>query len=452
MKTKLISFRIDPNLDKLWVAIGLNEIEKAEESKKLESSLIRAYQEFINQTSGNLKSLQDDLNCCHEKLNRIKGIYGDEEVLHGIGSGLSLKEQILIVNSLITEVLIKYQPRREQFSSLFKKIQNIFWLLKVPLTEQREFGSIGEDDFSQNRLDRFKKKLDQLESEAHRRKQIAQSYITDIEQFARTTGDEIPASVQEHNKNGFIDDNTIKSLKDDQLKLKTIQSQRTVIIDDLWAQVHHLYNLLGVVIEDRIQKPNDCTLTSISELHNELEFLNEEKAQRIPHVTNDLHKQIKAICSQMRIPKPIISGKSEEEELIFLRKELDKLQSEFVKAEPILKYLTQLEKLKAISKGSGTQSTLTSRERGSSKRMIEEDVKRREAHDSIPKIESLLLQEFLRFREQNGYDFQIEGVDFINNIQQKKNQTHKQPSSIGKSLLKQKLSEMKKNKPEFISK
>ena len=173
---KIITFQIDPNLDKIWNAIGLSQIEKAEESKKLELVLIKSYQQFISDTNYNLEDLKNELINSYNNLENIKNVFGDETEIPIFENNLPIKEQIRIIKENIELINKKYQTRINKFNDLFKEINFFHEKLKIPINERGDFNLIGSKDLTNQRLIKYEEYHSKIENEINQRNKLFLSY------------------------------------------------------------------------------------------------------------------------------------------------------------------------------------------------------------------------------------------------------------------------------------
>lgn len=148
--------------------------------------------------------------------------------------------------------------------------------------------------------------------------------------------------------------------------------------------------------------------------------------------------------------RPKYQGKNVEEEILFLTNKLEELKKDQIYMQPIIEVISQIESYKDLLNKS---SNINPRERGSSRRLLEEDKARRKAREELPRLEKKLLQYLVDFKEQHGYDFEFNGINY-NRTYMNENSTQEENSvrfhrtrqdstvpDIGKQLLMQKINE-----------
>jgi hypothetical protein len=93
-ETKLMSVKIDPNLDRIWKGMGLSPQERTAEIQALDSHLIESYQQFIQQTQDKLEDLQKQLGQAHEEFRDRQRIDGDKSPFPTVRESTPLPGQI----------------------------------------------------------------------------------------------------------------------------------------------------------------------------------------------------------------------------------------------------------------------------------------------------------------------------------------------------------------------
>ena len=463
MNQRLISFKIDPSLDKLWTAMGLTQVEKAEESKKLEQELLKAYQNFIAETTSNCDDLRAELREALLEYQHVQIVFGDNSPQPILNPKTSLRDQVNEVYEMIDEIKYKYQDRIQEFDEIYETLQEQYHILRVSEENQGEFAQVGEEDLTKERLDRFRQMAKNLDHELDQRTKLFDTLATDLTAILNDVQEFPSDKVQEILDEKYIDNESITLLKDTVRKYKNMKENNMEQIQELWTKIEHLYDLLDIKEKDQIQKPQNPSVEAVDTLNLEIQNLQEQADERVPIVAKQLNQQIKDICEDLRMPKkmrPKYTGSNQEEEVLYLKRELKKLQETQIKTQPIIDIISELETLKNTQTQDSKQNSSLSqtKEKGTSRRLTAEEKNRKIAREKIPQLEQKLLKLLVQYREENGYDFEFDGIDInsigtsesgnssINSLspygqlrQQQDMAMLSQKQSLGKALLLQKL-------------
>lgn len=453
-RSKLVSFTIDPNLDRMWRAIGLSQTDRESEVQKLEARLIECYRCFIEEVSVVFEKGRDELRRCQDEYRKKQQVFGDTDHELPINSHLPLTQQIELTKAAIDELVHAYDDRLEEFESVHEHLLELFDELGVD--NRGEFAEIGSDDLSLDRLNRFHRMVKSLEKDKRKRIDLFASLKDRIEELLDELNEDVSAEVREILDTETVTNESIQLLHDTVDVLEDLRTQRLAEMDELNEEIEDLYTALAVDQSDRMEKPTRCTQDALDILKSEVEFLREQKATRLPQVIRGLSNEITRLCEVLKIPprmRPRYTGNRDdpEEEAAFLRKQLDTLRKKQIAAQPIISLISQIETCKDIIAGKA-------QERSGSRRFLEEEREKRKAIEQLPKLEKKLLELLVEFREANGYDFEFNGVNYSKSYNEPTNNNKEEPrrlerrETLGQQLLKQMMTESKAMGSEVASK
>lgn len=452
-RQKLITFKIDPNLDRMWRMIGLNQTERMREIQDIELNLYQTYQNCMAKTSERLEELRQELRESQEEFHRVQKIYNDTTSQLQVNSSLSLQEQIKETKESIQEIYVKYRPRHQELERLFQRLNDLFTRLGLSPEERGEFGEIGNEDFTEERISRFKQRIQTLDDLIEQRENLFASLESRINTLNSELQEEESEDIKEILLQESISDSSLQRLQDEETRLEELKAHRREESEELIKEIQHYYLIFAVDPSDQIETQTDLSENTLNKLRDEVEFLRENRETRIPQVLKGLTREIHNICEQLKIPlrhRPKYQGKNVEEEIIFLTEKLEELKKDQISMQPIIEVISQIETDKDLLSKSSNVST---RERGSSRRLIEEDKARRKAREELPRLEKKLLQYLVEFKEKHGYDFEFNGVNYSrayvndqitdedNNNRTIRNRKESSVPDIGKQLLLQKINE-----------
>lgn len=452
-RQKLITFKIDPNLDRMWRMIGLNQTERMKEIQDIELNLYTAYQNCMAKTSERLEELRQELRETQEEFHRVQKIYSDTTSTLQVNSSLSLQEQIKETKESIKEIYIKYRPRHQEMERLFERLNDLFTRLGLSPEERGEFKEIGNEDLTEERLTRVKQRIRTLDDLIEQRENLFASLESRISTLNDELQEEMTTDIKDIITDESITDSSLQRLQEEETRLEELKRHRQEESDELIKEIQHYYLIFAVDPSDQIETQTDLSEQTLNKLRDEVEFLRENRETRIPQVLKGLTREIHNICEQLKIPlrhRPKYQGKNVEEEIIFLTEKLEELKKDQISMQPIIEVISQIENDKDILNKS---SNVNSRDRNSNRRLLEEEKAKRKAREELPRLEKKLLQYLVKFKEEHGYDFEFNGINYSRayvserngeeEMTNRNNRSRKESSvpDIGKQLLLQKINE-----------
>ncbi|KAH0787423.1 Protein regulator of cytokinesis 1 [Histomonas meleagridis] len=417
MEDSLIKFKIDPSLISTWKAIGYSEEEQVKEIKKLNLVLNQSYQNFIKEATERKEKIK-------EKLSNLQDAYEQRQFAFGENlkcprfSG-SLKHQIKQTKKAIEDLEAKYQTRIQKFNNVQIKIDKLFQKLGFTEEEKDDLAYVGDTDLTKERLQRYYRRISNLKDTKDQNKKLFYSNKKHIIDICDQLNEEIPTDIQQIFENEIFSDSNISILNEALNKLEQTKEERSQQIQELIEQIQYLYVILAIDKNDQIEFPTDLSIDVIKTLKNEVSFLQDQQDSRLPQVAKALRKEIIRLCDDLRVPnrnRPKLKGNTSiEEEVVYLRKKYDELNQQRIKSQPIIELITQIERIKDTLKNKNIISK--TQKISSAKQMIEEERKRRKEIEQLPKLQKKLLQLLYEFRDENGYDFEFNGVKFIDALE-----------------------------------
>ena len=412
-RSKLISFKIDPNLERMWRAIGLSKTDRETEIEKLEDRLIECYKAFVSEVTALFEEKREELRRHQEEYRERQQVFGDKEHPLPVNTSLPFQEQIELTKDAMENLLHAYDERLEEFEKVHGVLSRLFDELGVE--NRGEFAEIGTEDLSLERLKRFNDMVKSLQEDKGKRFGLFESLRKRIEELLDELNEDVSAEVREILDTKTITNESIQLLHDTVDLLEDMRKQRLAEMDDLNEKIEGMYSSLAVDPSDRMQKPMGCTQEALELMKSEVEFLSEQKETRLPQVIRGLNSEIVKLCEQQKIPArmwPRYQGSKDdpEEEAVWLRKQLDRLQQRQIAAKPILTLISQIEALKEVIEG----KNLAGR---SGRKFLEEERERKKAMEQLPRLEKKLLELLVDFKDKNGYDFEFNGINYSKNYE-----------------------------------
>jgi hypothetical protein len=408
-EAKLITIRVDPNLDRMWRYLGFSSQERLSELQKLEVALFDRYQSFMAETNSFVEDLRNQLRQAQADFKRTQQVYGDTTATMPLKPSQPLRDQIASTQRARAELVQTYQGRTQELEKLHREATRLFDLLGVDACDRGEFAQVGDSDITVERVGRFKETIKGLKADRDQRMTLHASLkaraVELLEELAEAPSDELQSILDER----LITNRAIQVLGESIDSLEDLKARRSAEIESLSAEIEHLYAVMVVRATDRVAKQTEKTQAVVDLLRQEAEFLREQRDVRLPQVITSAKNEITKLCDDLRIPpkmRPKFTGGDAEAEAAFLTEQVQELKQKKIQCQPIFDIMSQIESCRDSitrrhSRGQGAKRGV--------KGAVDEDRAKRQAKE-LPRLEQKLLALLLQFKQQNGYEFEFYGV------------------------------------------
>lgn len=413
---KTITFVIDPTLRDIWTRCGYRDPEMAIETNRLDIALTKTYLEFMAEAAGKFDELIHKIHDHKKEFQRLKKVYGDTTSKLEVSDHLTLLEQENLTNREIEKLHKKYAPRVELLQKLYWKCKKHFDKLGIEDDARGDYKELGNTDYSQERVDGFKDMLASLKREESNRFNIYKSCEKSIRSISQEIDEPLSDQVVFVLANELVDTDSIKVLTEASEDLMALKIQRYQEYDDLVAKVQRSYSVLLIPPEDQVKISNTPTRGAISTLRAEWKRLQDYQNENRDLLIDKFQDEIDHICDEMRVPiklRPKYIGNNQDEKLDFLETTLQSLRERLAKTQPIIELLTQIEEIKEMV----IPKTTDSQNPNISQQLIDHQIQQK-IDTEIRPLEKQLLALLIEFRKDNGFDFQFEGVTYIDTLSQ----------------------------------
>ncbi|OHS92696.1 hypothetical protein TRFO_40983 [Tritrichomonas foetus] len=413
---KTITFIIDPSLSRIWTRIGYKDPDVAAETNKLDIALTKTYLEFIAQASSKCDEINKVIYQRKKDFNRLKKLYNDDKTKLDINDQIPLGEQENIIAREIENMTKKYAPRVALLRELHRKCKNHFDKLAVEDSERGEYIEVGTTDYSQERVERFKKILIALKKEEANRVNIYRSCEKSIKAISKELEEPLSDQVVFIFANELVDTDSIQALTQASEDLTELKINRYKEYDQLVKSLQHLYKILQVPPDEQIDIPPKPTRIAIDLLRTENDLRQQTVTENLELLIDQFQTEIKLICDEMHIPdklRPKYVGDDLDEKLQFLEKAVKTLRYRLSKTQPIIELLSKIEEIKQTP----SPKIMKSKNPHITQQLLDKQ-NQEKINIELPPLERKLLELLIEFRYENGFDFQFEGVTYIDTLSQ----------------------------------
>lgn len=435
---KTITFIINPTLNDIWTRLGYRDPDIAIETNKLDIALTKTYLEFMADAAGKFDETIHKIHDHKKEFQRVKKLYGDKNSKLEVSDHLSLIDQERLTNREIEKLHNKYAPRLEVLKKLCQKCRKHFDKLGIEEEARGDYNELGNTDYTQERVEGFKKMLNSLKREESNRVNIFNSCEKSIRSISEELNEPLSQEIDFVLTNKLYDNDSISALTQASEDLTALKIKRYQEYDELVGKVQHLYSVLMIQPEDQLKLPEKPTPTSeiLNQLRKELDSLEKAKDENREALIAKFQEEIDQLCDEMRVPeklRPKYVGFNLDDKLDFMEREASSMRERRAKTQPIIEVLSAIEEVKSRLPAEVFEQKEEEDEEDDDKKkyrkkypnishqldskVLDQHVQMQIDTELLP-LEKKLLDLLLQFRKENGYDFQFEGVTYIDTLSQ----------------------------------
>ncbi|KAK8894727.1 carboxypeptidase C prc1 [Tritrichomonas musculus] len=417
-------------LQTIWVSMGLGEEEISKEKRDLEQEISKVFSNFVNSTSDRLhmmeQEIEDTLNA-HAKLLRSFN-HSEEEVNAVLNTQLegTLKRRLQIVKDNYDKFHIKCEKQIMMFSSIQKQLDSLFEQLEI--TDKGEFSEVGDFDFSDERLEKYQKKLKDVKFEVKSRSDTMKQKKASVNKLLKELGETTPSDILLIFDTNSISDSSFKEVNAFIQDLEKEKDQRIFKMKEIANEITRLWDLLRVSNRERqefLQAHSTISNNEISSCISERDRLRELRNQRLPELIEKLKEQIAEIFEYLQMAESSIPAFDEtdpEKAFKLYEDELQKLENEKRKMSPYIDLITKREELLAemvvLEKEAKKAAKLEGKGKPvDQKKQNRDEQARRRIRSLLPRLEKSLLIMLMEYKEDNFQnDFLWKGEPYIQKL------------------------------------
>jgi len=433
-----INIKITSELENLWDSLGTDSSDRNSHVQEMLIEMRHVYKSHIDK-------LRKQLYESREEIERIQQKYRQAMIAFGVSENEISQSIVPIQNKNIIQQLNDVTKLYESFKVVIadrvQKIENmvhiakaLFDNLEIPNSERGEFSEIGETDFTRERVDKFRQKIDDLKRIEEQRKVEISKIKDNIRELLSQTGESNNQKYLLTLSNQSIGISFVEELTQIEINLKKEKEFRINELSQMAIAITHLWDHLGVPENERIvflSKYSTVSPEVMQSCKTEIARLSKLRDEKLPQLIASQRQEIEALWEKLHVAvesRPIFENQglgnheSQIKEYEFLEKETLRLKSIEVEYHTILETINQRESI--INEYNETVSVsndpvrLTSRERGKAQQLIKEEKARRRYKTMLPKIEKKLLQLLTDYRIKNGTDFEWDGRPYLDQLPQ----------------------------------
>ena len=298
---------IDEEIIKIWDELGLSEEERARELLSLKEEKEKIKRDFIEETLQKCQELTveiEETKAQHKHMLQITGAplseieYVEKNGLHG-----TLNERLIQVQDAFNEYEPKFLQKQNTFVRYTYKLTEMFNDLEIPESDREDYTEVGNEDLTDQRLQRFKTKVDNLQVQIKANNKYAEILLEQIHEFNKMLGLETSDEVSKIMSSKAVRPTQLVRLNDEVEKLEKEATENKEKIAVLALDIKRLWDILKVPEEQRNEFIESHTGISFNEIYACVDLINSLNAQRneqIPSLIKEIKKQIKDLCKTLK--------------------------------------------------------------------------------------------------------------------------------------------------------
>eukprot|EP01117_Protostelium_nocturnum_P015662 TRINITY_DN6093_c0_g1_i1.p1 TRINITY_DN6093_c0_g1~~TRINITY_DN6093_c0_g1_i1.p1 ORF type:complete len:655 (+),score=255.81 TRINITY_DN6093_c0_g1_i1:137-2101(+) len=432
-KLSLLAEETGRKLELIWDEVGVSFEERRGFMNQLSMDIAYVYNDRLKMEEECRDSLKAKILSMVERSNRFASALGHKLSLESDFEASNLNKKFEMISSKLDTVEKLFEDRLGVIQQLHEELQGLWCILGVE--EERDKETKGEfsntnEDVSDSHANRCKEMIHRAHQEKREKQTTVNQIVFEIRDYWMlmsrdfNPSDPLEVSIEEENVSLFP--STINQLKELRDSLAAQKNEREEKAKGYAVQIVDLWELLSVSEEERdqfFQSHTGFGDEDIEALRLELCRLEALKTESMKSLVLQAREQLVALWDELYLSEEerrsftIMNFNEDysEEALQLLEDEIKSVDNIAQERRPILK---QIERREAILREkiefdatSSDPSRLLSKKRDPG-RLLREEKMRKNIEKELPRIESNLKIALERWKEENGTDFEWNGITY----------------------------------------
>jgi hypothetical protein len=422
----------------LWEELGLSEKAREQEMEDLKNAFRTVYHDSLDKLAWRCQQTRNEIQkiqTTHQRAMKAFGV-GDSEISRAITpiQPFSLLEQLEGAKKAYDGFRTACADRIQKLENLVQMASKLFDQLGVPEDARGEFSEVGEIDFSRDRMERFRKKIQELKDTLEARTKHLLTLKSSIRELLGELGSELSPENLAVFDSGIVDSETISRCEAILADLESVKRTRVAQITQFAIEITHLWDLLGVSDAERaafLRSHSTISEKVLISCSNEVTHLCKLRDERLPELIEKQKREVEDLWSKLHIAvesRPRFcqeNGQNDEDgtvvaEFLFYEAEIIRLKKMMVSLHPLLSLINDREDIisefEAVSQMTNDATRLLSREKGSAQQLMREEKARRRHKVVLPRLEKKLYVMLKTYKHNHGADFEWDGVPYIDKL------------------------------------
>ena len=423
----LIEIKISPQLSDMWTKLGLGKDEREMEFNALKKLLLNQYHIYIQTIQSRVQVTRDEVTEMSTKLADLMRAYGqskeDIDQSTVIPSDIPLLQQLRFLKANYETFQHNSKDRISKMESTINVINQYFDVLEYPTESRGEFASLGNTDFTRERMKRLSLKLEELKIEKQRRiDHIARlkEKINDLAVELSISGEDDITQILCLNS---LSTSAIQSVENCLKRLQKLRADRVEMISQFAVEITHLWDALQVPQHERdIFLAQHSTLGSdvIQSCEEEIKHLIEIRDSQKKDLLASQRQELNALWDSLHVPHELRILPEGNEIFGVIEQEIIKLKQFCVENHDLIETINKREKLisdyEECMNASNDPQRLTVRTHECAKKLLNDEKIRKQYKTQLPKIDQKLIKMLRLYKKKKGEDFYWDGKPYISRL------------------------------------
>ncbi|EAY03062.1 hypothetical protein TVAG_171600 [Trichomonas vaginalis G3] len=429
-----IQIRVSQDLDMLWDQLGVEAKDRVSAMASIQQKCLEIYNAYVLQVQKQTAETKMLIAQIQQKHKQAMAAYGipEKEIYECFKSSNSVQllEQLAAAKLEYEQFKVKITEQVQKIENMVLVCKDLFDALEVPPEKRGEFQDVGETDFTRERIERFKIKVESLQNEVKVRTAQIDQIKSRINKIITTEMTDYKDDDLKLLDSKSVHDSYIKALSELEKRVNAEKSRRVSDLSSKAMVMIHLWDILGVKKEQRegfLAGYTNINNNTLDAMQQEIEKLTEERDKLLPKLIEGRREEVNDLWTMLHIsvenrPHIVSDGKDLALEYKLLEDEILRLKEFQMNCHDILEVIFQREGI--ISDYNYAQnvendpSRLLSRGKGMAKQLINEEKARRRYAIILPKVNKKLRSLLIDYYKKNKKHFEWDGIPYIEKLDQ----------------------------------
>lgn len=429
-----VSVRILPQLESLWNLIGIPANEREEQMDELQKQFNQIYFQHCEELKNQSAKIFTEIESIHQKHRQVMAAYGtqaEEREKNIIPiKQYNLLQQLEDARNNLEKFKDWITERVQKIKNLVKSCQTYFDLLGYTIEERGEFAEVGETDFTKNRVERFKVRLEELEKEKIEREEHVNGLIKQIKVYLRDMDDLDNVDINNIFEQKSLTTDYLNQLKDVENSLNIKFKINIEKLKEYAVEIYDLWETLNVPDDKRKEfqsRYKDVGEKTLNDCKFLVESLQQELNKRLPESIEKKKLELQELWERLHISVESRFQINEEAQTDpeLLRSEFNQLKRAILelknfeyKNSKLLEAINMRQKIiddyiQVYIAELENKDKPTSRDRGTAQDLIKEERIKKRFKTSLPTLDKRIENMLKQFKKKHGVDFEWDGVPYI---------------------------------------
>jgi hypothetical protein len=414
-------------LIRLWHNIGLTESEQAQETAKLEALVRQTIATFQSDFVNIEQSLKDQIQSVWTAYHSLCSAFGASASPVLLDpSKASLRNRLSQITTEYDTFKEAHQARISEFDALHSEVSSLFSKLEIPEQDRGEFATLGCQDYTTTRLQRFTETRKLLREQVTARQDELAKRHASIQNLSAELEVAVPDDVTAAAQALDISTETMKKVVECEANLKATKQLREAEIDRRKAVIARLWEALNIPTEERasfVTEPATLGESILDAYANEIAKLKARREEHLPEIIRGQLAEINRLEAEMHQPLTQISMEGQDANQVSETLEgiFDSLKAEESEVKSCIELIEQRsELLKDLEELNGSAKLIEEarlkKKEVNPKKVNKDEQARRRIRSLLPRLEKKLLMALHEYQASKEREFLWDGRPYVEHL------------------------------------